>query len=86
MFIPWIGIEIIVMASMFSYSIVYNENADDYAQELGVSPDVVMIAGYIFDLILSKLISLVGNRKLMAKNDVIECINSLSNKKCEGFD
>ena len=60
-FISWIVIELTVVAALLSYSIVYNENADDYAKQLEVNHGVVMIAGYIFDLILSKLIFCEGS-------------------------
>ena len=64
MFIPWLVIEIIGIAALFSNSIVYFVLANDYAKQLEVSPGVVMIAGYIFDLILSKLIFCKGNNNV----------------------
>ena len=56
MFIPWLVIEIIGIAALFSNSIVYFVLANDYAKQLEVSPEAVIVAGVFYVLVMSKFI------------------------------
>ena len=54
MFIPWLVIELLSIAALFAYAIVYFALVDEYAKDLQVSSDVIIVTGVVYLLVMSK--------------------------------
>jgi hypothetical protein len=52
--IPWLIVEIIGIAALFTYAVAYFAMADEFALLLGVERSVVILAGVFYVLVMGE--------------------------------